>query len=217
MLSRADFVSATTSAAILLATSSRAALAADSDTTTVTAFKLPSGLQYVELSPGSGPTPEYGQLVSIAYTSYIQLPNNQKKQQFDKVSAFLYKHGNGRCIAGLDEGIHTLQVGGTRRLLIPPKLGYVTSGLGPMPVNPWNRYQLNRLLDEMTQVYKAGTLIMDVTLLAVLDDEADQGYYSDKSLTPDEYEILKSNLQRKAAEAAAANGGKAKVIMDGDE
>ncbi|GKY93413.1 hypothetical protein MPSEU_000308900 [Mayamaea pseudoterrestris] len=218
--SRSNFLAST--AAILLSTPAIAAAADNEDSlsSTVTAFKLPSGLQYIELdndqqqqqSPSNerdiqseaAATPAYGQLVSISYTSYIQLPNSKRKQQFDSVPAFLYKHGNGRCIAGLDEGIHTMRVGQSRRLLIPPKLGYVASGLGPLPTSPWNRYQLNRLLDDMVQA-RSGTLIMDVKLLAIVNDEADQGYYSDKSLTPEEYETLKTNMQLKAAAAAAAN------------
>jgi hypothetical protein len=151
----------------------------------------------VELLPGtSNISPDYGQLVSITYTSYIQLPN-QKKQQFDSSKGFLFKHGSGRCIAGLDEGIHTMKVGGLRRLLIPPKLGYVDSGLGPMPIGWLARMKLNGLLDKMVEV-KAGTLIMDVQLVSVLEDEADQGYYSDSSLSPEDFETLKNNLQSKS-------------------
>lgn len=105
-------------------------------------------------------------------------------------------------IPGLDEGLHTLQVGGTRRLLIPPKLGYIESGLGPMPPYPWQRNRLNQLLDDMIRL-RGGTLIVEVTLLAVGDDDADQGYYQDDSLSPEDFETLKNNIQRKAAAAAA--------------
>lgn len=185
----------------------------DSPNGAVTAFKLPSGLQYIELEPGTGPSPQYGQFASIAYTAYIQLPN-QKKQQFDSVPAYLIKHGNGRTVPGLDEGLHTMRVGGKRRILIPPKLGYIQSGLGPLPVSPWNRFQLSRLLDQMVEA-RGGTLIMDVTLLDVLDDEADQGYYSDTSLSPEGFETLRTNMQRKAA-AAAADGKQTPLDM-GDE
>ena len=179
----------------------------NSDDNTRPMFKTSSGLKYIDLVPGTGPTPQYGQLVSIAYTSYIKLPPSQENanpqpQQFDHQSSYLLKHGNGRMIPGLDEGLHTLQVGGTRRLLIPPKLGYIESGLGPMPPYPWQRNRLNQLLDDMIRL-RGGTLIVEVTLLAVGDDDADQGYYQDDSLSPEDFETLKNNIQRKAAAAAA--------------
>jgi len=69
-----------------------------------------------------------------------------------------------------------MKVGQTRRLIIPPKLGFVQSGLGPLPEQPWQRWTLNNLLDQMIS-QQGGRLIYDVTLKLVLDDEADQGYY----------------------------------------
>lgn len=74
-------------------------------------IKTPSGLKYLDLVPGTGRTPNYGELVSIAYTGYIKLPSNNVKryssepQKFDRVDGYLLKHGNGKTIAGLDEGL----------------------------------------------------------------------------------------------------------------
>lgn len=174
----------------------------------VTVFKLSSGVKYVDLQEGTGPTPQYGQLVSVNYKAYIKLPANSlqkptQPQMFDQQEGYLWKHGNGRIVAGLDEGIHTMRQGGTRRILIPPKLGYIDSGLGPIPSYPWDRNKLNKLLDEMVAM-SGGTLIFEVTLRTVLDDEADQGYYSDTSLTPEEFNELRQNIQKKAAAARGA-------------
>lgn len=169
-------------------------------------FQLPSGIKYLDLELGSGPTPEYGQLCSIAYRGYIKLPANKndsdpQPQQFDQSDRYLIKHGNGRTIPGLDEGLHTLKVGGTRRIIIPPKLGYIRSGLGPLPEYPWDRFRLNYLLDQMVAL-RGGTVVFEVTLLSAMDDEADQGYYQDGSLTPEQMEQLRNNLiQRGASES----------------
>lgn len=162
----------------------------------VTVFKLKSGLQFIDLVQGSGPSPKYGQLCSIKYTAYLQLPNKTEKQRFD-TDAYLLKHGNGRLISGLDEGLHTMKVGGQRRILIPPKLGFVSEGLGPVPQSPFARLRLNQLLKEMVE-QRGGKLIYDVELVRVLDDEADQGYYDDMSLTDEQFETLRNNIQNKA-------------------
>ncbi len=163
----------------------------------VTVFKLKSGLQFIDLVQGSGPSPKYGQLCSIKYTAYLQLPSKlSERQKFDS-DQYLLKHGNGRLISGLDEGLHTMKVGGQRRILIPPKLGFVADGLGPVPQSPFARLRLNQLLKEMVE-QRGGKLIYDVELLRVLDDEADQGYYDDLSLTDEQFETLRDNIQNKA-------------------
>jgi FKBP-type peptidyl-prolyl cis-trans isomerase len=188
-------------------------------------LKTSSGLKYIDLVPGTGISPSYGNLVSITYTAYVKLPINSREystqpQRFDHSDAYLIKHGNGRMIAGLDEGIHTMKVGGTRRILIPPKLGFVDIGLGPLPDLPWNRYALNRLLDQMVEL-SGGTVIYEVTLRSVIPDEADLGYYSDASLSPEDFATLRENLRVKgneerlreqAAAAAATTKGQDRML-----
>eukprot|EP00978_Attheya_sp_CCMP212_P028505 scaffold98538_cov52-Attheya_sp.AAC.5 len=165
-------------------------------------YSTKSGLQYIDLIEGTGPTPKYGQLCSIAYQGYIKLPQQDLKG-FDDDDRYLVKHGNGRMIPGIDEGLHTLKVGGTRRLIIPAKLGYVTFGLGPLPATPWARYNLNSLLNKMVES-KGGNIIFDVTLYTAFDDEADQGYYDDDSPTPENFNSFRQAMQAKASENAAA-------------
>lgn len=164
----------------------------------VTLFTLPSGLKYIDIKEGTGPSPRYGQLCGIKYTAYLKLPDAEK-EKYDS-NTFLLKHGNGRMIAGLDEGLHTMKMGGSRRIIIPPKLGFVEGDLGPMPEYPWDRRKLNSLLTKMVEV-RSGNLIYDVELLSVIDDEADQGYYEDLSLTPEQFSQLRDNIQRSAQEA----------------
>lgn len=176
-----------------------------SDKEGVTLYTTKSGLKYIELKEGTGPSPKYGNFVSISYKAYIKLPDgkstNSKLQEYDSDPSYLIKHGNGRILPGLDEGLHTMKVGGKRRIIIPPKLGYVGPGvLGPIPEGPLGRFKLNKLLDEMIEV-RGGNVVFDVELRSVVEDEADQGYYEDQSLTPEQFNTLRTNLQQKAKAA----------------
>jgi len=163
-------------------------------------FKTESGLKYIELEVGtvgdSSKTPQYGQLCAISYTAYLQLPKEEKKTKFASQSGFVLKHGNGKLIAGLDEGLHTMKRGGRRRLIIPPKLGFVADDLGPIPEMPWQRNTLNVLLSRMVE-QRGGNLIYDVKLERFFDDEADQGYYQDDEISPEEFAELNRRLNRK--------------------
>lgn len=163
-------------------------------------FKTESGLKYIELEVGkvgdSSKTPQYGQLCVISYTGYLQFPSDDSKKKFASQSGFVLKHGNGKLIAGLDEGLHSMKRGGRRRLIIPPKLGFVADGLGPIPEMPWQRDTLNKLLEEMVR-QRGGNLIYDVQLERFFDDEADQGYYQDDEISPEEFAELNRRLNRK--------------------
>lgn len=172
-------------------------------------FSTKSGLKYIILqdAPQSSPSPRYGNLLTISYKASIKLPGKDASlQQYDSDNNYLIKHGNGRIIPGLDEGLHSMQLGEKRRIIIPPKLGYVGPGvLGPLPASPYGRYKLNQLLDKMIDV-RGGNLVLDVELKNILVDEADQGYYEDGSLTPEEFSQLRINLQEKAKNARNGRG-----------
>lgn len=178
----------------------------------VTVFKTKSGLQYIDIAEGSGSAPKYGNFVSIAYKAYIKLPDAKGKSfkldEFDSDKGYLIKHGNGRTVPGLDEALHTMRVGGKRRVIIPPKLGYTTSGLGPIPVGPYGRWKLNRLIDRMVEL-RGGNVIFDVEMKSIMEDEADQGYYTDDSLSPDDFSTLRFNLEtsQQAARGTLENKG----------
>jgi hypothetical protein len=197
-------VAPTTVSAADAATDSVAAVAAAPKPEGISVYQLPSGLKYLELIPGTGRSPAYGQLCSVQYKAYVKLPASAKDPnpspvQFDSDNSYLIKHGNARMVAGLDEGLHSMKVGGRRRILVPNKLGY-KFGLGPVPEMPWDRWRLNSMLDKMEEM-KGGTIIFEVTLLSVMDDEADQGYYEDSALTEEEFETVKVNLRQKTADA----------------
>ena len=162
-------------------------------------FQTKSGLKYFDFVEGTtGKSPKYGQLVSFHYIGYYRATPQSKLDVFDSVfspaskESFLHKHGNGRVIRGIDEGLHTMKVGGKRRVIIPKNIGYDKFGMGPVPTEPKDRRKLGKLLD-LLEVDK-GELLFDLELVLVADDENDQGYYEDEPVTQDEVRklVLKS-------------------------
>jgi len=162
-------------------------------------FQTKSGLKYFELKEGDiDVSPRYGQLVSFHYSGYYRPSPDSKLDLFDSSymsqdkTPFLHKHGNGRIIRGIDEGLHTMKVGGKRRVIIPKSIGYTELGLGPLPSDSQNRKKLGNYIDFLDK--DAGELIFDLELLLVADDENDQGYYEDEPVSQDDVRklVLKS-------------------------
>lgn len=127
--------------AILIAMST----AASAQTTTST------GLRYTDEVVGTGPSPRAGQSVSVHYTGWLD-ESGKKGKKFDssrdRGQPFSFPLGQGQVIAGWDEGVATMKVGGKRTLVIPAALGYGARGApGAIPPN--------------------ATLIFDVELLGV--------------------------------------------------
>lgn len=88
-----------------------------------------SGLQFEDLLVGRGPNARYGQTVTVHYTGW--LTNGTKfDSSLDKGQPFQFVLGAGEVIKGWDEGVSTMRIGGKRRLIIPPQLGYGDRGAG---------------------------------------------------------------------------------------
>lgn len=94
-----------------------------------------------DLRVGTGSAAANGQRLTVAYTGWLYDPNvfpDYKGKVFDSTTAaspFQFTLGNGTVIAGWDQGLVGMRVGGLRRLIIPTELGYGTSGTGPIPGN----------------------------------------------------------------------------------
>lgn len=89
----------------------------------------PSGLQYIDIVEGTGPSPQPGQQVRVHYTGTLE---NGKKfdSSVDRGEPFEFPIGIGRVIKGWDEGVMSMKVGGKRTLVIPSDLGYGARGAG---------------------------------------------------------------------------------------
>jgi peptidylprolyl isomerase len=93
----------------------------------------PSGLKIVDTQVGNGATPKLGQICVMHYTGWLY-ENGAKGRKFDssldRGQPFEFPIGRQRVIAGWDEGVATMKVGGKRTLIIPPELGYGARGAG---------------------------------------------------------------------------------------
>ena len=88
-----------------------------------------SGLQVVEIQAGTGDEARSGQEVTVHYTGW--LTNGTKfDSSRDRGEPFKFGLGRGQVIRGWDEGVAGMKVGGRRRLVIPPELGYGSRGAG---------------------------------------------------------------------------------------
>jgi len=91
--------------------------------------KTKSGLEYVDLEEGKGAMPKAGQRVSVHYTGWLK-DGKKFDSSKDRGEPFSFTLGQGQVIAGWDEGVATMKVGGKRKLTIPPNLGYGERGAG---------------------------------------------------------------------------------------
>jgi FKBP-type peptidyl-prolyl cis-trans isomerase FkpA len=92
-----------------------------------------SGLIIDDMVVGSGDTAVAGQQVSVHYTGWL-LFGGEKGKKFDsskdRGEPFEFPLGAGHVIKGWDEGVQGMKVGGSRKLTIPPNLGYGARGAG---------------------------------------------------------------------------------------
>ena len=88
-----------------------------------------SGLQYEEITIGSGATATAGNLVSVHYTGWLT-DGTKFDSSKDRNEPFDFNLGAGQVIKGWDEGVQGMQVGGVRKLTIPAALGYGARGAG---------------------------------------------------------------------------------------
>jgi FKBP-type peptidyl-prolyl cis-trans isomerase len=88
-----------------------------------------SGLTYQDVVEGTGAEAIKGQQVSVHYTGWL-MDGTKFDSSKDRNDPFEFHLGGGQVIKGWDEGVAGMKVGGTRKLTIPPSLGYGARGAG---------------------------------------------------------------------------------------
>jgi peptidylprolyl isomerase len=90
----------------------------------------PTTLEVEDLEVGSGPEATAGSQVEVHYVGVSWSNGQQFDASWDRRNTFSFPLGAGQVIAGWDEGVKGMKVGGRRRLTIPPDLGYGSRGAG---------------------------------------------------------------------------------------
>ncbi len=111
--------------------------------------KNADGLQCLNLKVGSGAVAKTGSTVSVEYTGWLQSIGKKFDSSYDRGAQpfSVTPLGQAQVIQGWNEGLVGMKVGGIRRLIIPPSLGYGSQANQAIPAN--------------------STLIFDVTVLSV--------------------------------------------------
>jgi FKBP-type peptidyl-prolyl cis-trans isomerase len=110
--------------------------AADASTAPASTGNEVMALQTIELAPGSGPEIKAGQNALVHYTGWLYDAAAPEKKgtkfdsSVDRNEPFEFPVGGGMVIKGWDEGVAGMKVGGKRRLVIPPDMGYGARGAG---------------------------------------------------------------------------------------
>jgi FKBP-type peptidyl-prolyl cis-trans isomerase FkpA len=91
--------------------------------------QTPSGLGIEEILAGEGDVAAAGQRVTVHYTGWLT-DGSKFDSSRDRNDPFEFWLGKGQVIRGWDEGVQGMKVGGTRKLTIPPQLGYGARGAG---------------------------------------------------------------------------------------
>ena len=89
----------------------------------------PNGLTYQDVAEGTGAEAKKGDQVSVHYTGWL-MDGTKFDSSKDRGDPFEFRLGGGQVIKGWDEGVAGMKIGGTRKLTIPPSLGYGARGAG---------------------------------------------------------------------------------------
>nr|XP_010929699.1 peptidyl-prolyl cis-trans isomerase FKBP19, chloroplastic [Elaeis guineensis] len=140
-----------------------------------------SGLQYKDLRVGDGPAPKMGETVVVDWDGYtigyygriFEARNKAKGGSFegDDKNFFKFKLGSGQVIPAFEEAIVGMALGGIRRIIVPPELGYPDNDfnkLGPRPTTFSGQRALDFVLRNQGLIDK--TLLFDIELLKIVQN-----------------------------------------------
>ncbi|MEO5665704.1 MAG: FKBP-type peptidyl-prolyl cis-trans isomerase [Nocardioides sp.] len=90
----------------------------------------PADLEVTDLVVGDGVEATAGSNVSVHYVGVAHSTGEEFDASYNRGDALNFRLGIGQVIQGWDTGVQGMKVGGRRRLVIPPHLGYGNRGAG---------------------------------------------------------------------------------------
>jgi peptidylprolyl isomerase len=102
---------------------------------TIPAGDPPKQLVITDLKAGTGPAAAARQDATVQYVGVAWSTRKQFDSSWERASPFTFTLDSGQVIDGFDQGITGMKVGGRRRVIIPPGLGYGAEGSGPIGPN----------------------------------------------------------------------------------
>lgn len=91
----------------------------------------PKKLVVKEIEEGTGATAEAGNQVTVQYVGLNYKSGREFDSSWSRDEPFTFNLGAGEVIQGWDQGVAGMKVGGRRKLIIPPELGYGEAGSPP--------------------------------------------------------------------------------------
>ncbi|CAI8591685.1 unnamed protein product [Vicia faba] len=138
-----------------------------------------SGLQYKDLRPGNGPKPKKGEIVVVDWDGYtigyygriFEARNKTKGGSFegDDKAFFKFRIGSQEVIPAFEEAVSGMSLGGVRRIIVPPELGYPENDYnksGPRPMTFSGQRALDFVLKNQGLIDK--TLLFDIELMKII-------------------------------------------------
>jgi peptidylprolyl isomerase len=90
----------------------------------------PTDLVVTDITEGDGTVATAGKNVSVHYVGVALSSGEEFDASYNRGQPFRFRLGGGQVIAGWDQGVQGMKVGGRRQLVIPPHLGYGARGAG---------------------------------------------------------------------------------------
>jgi peptidylprolyl isomerase len=196
-LSRRQFALSLAAIALVGRAGSDSGTARAADAAPDKGYLTPSGLRYFDFVVGDGVKPQWGDYLQLNFAMYTISPKGDALVPVystfpNKKLKFRVHHGNGQLILGLEEALHSMHVGGRRRIIVPPNLSYVIPGLGPIPPSTRRRKKFFEDLKETE-----GTVVFDVEIVSREPNGDDPyHYYEDKTPSPEELSTMLQRIQK---------------------